>query len=456
MSERYLPESENGNPFEACPSNRNSPGFTTRLENKVSERIRKWKCRHQERAPELAIQVNLSTTRPERTDEGRNIQRPWTREIKRLLKRLPASHYEMFMIHRAHGYHGMLYPENSNRRYWRAYEIGRLERLWEDSSNDQQNPADSASGQINAHLQRIAEYFNTEVDEHGNFKALSSDQTSSFKEWCSQTRVTITPPPSMEKLPYSKEMYAPRELNFKPTVKHGNDFCVVTDPKQNHGSGRNSRHESKGRTIMIKPGFAGKPFFPLYKPSLQRQPLNKEPTKAKQIPGAGYITPQRTPNKKKSTRWPGMFSTSTPDRTPNKSIPPWNAAFENSNKPVGPGGFINLVNFPAYLLAEEYKHMVCNPKWNTPKPWRHGLERIFNSIPLVSHQKEYIKYYTLGYEGIWPGDAPGILMEQAFLFGVMEKQWDVEVENSLHRFYHGISDDGALKGVPHYYYAVLD
>ncbi|KAK6337523.1 hypothetical protein TWF730_002920 [Orbilia blumenaviensis] len=180
MSYKPLPESDNGTFSEPCPIYK--PGLSARLGDKIDESLRKWKLRHQSRAPELSISVNLSTTRPERTDEFRNIQRPWTREIKRLLKRLPRDQYEKFMIHRAHGYHCMLYPSNSPKKYWRAYEIGRLERLWEDSTN-QKGPANVVNEQINTHLQHIAEYFDTEIDEHGNFKALSSDQTSSFKDW---------------------------------------------------------------------------------------------------------------------------------------------------------------------------------------------------------------------------------------------------------------------------------
>ncbi|KAK6500349.1 hypothetical protein TWF481_010693 [Arthrobotrys musiformis] len=180
-SKEYILGSDESTLFEACSSKH--PSLAARVEDKVSERIRKWKTRHQEKAPELAIQVNLSATRPERTDERRNLQRPWTREIMRLVKKLSRGEYESFMIHRAHGYHGMLYPENSDRQYWRAYEIGRLERLWEDSDPaNQQIPAE-ATGQINDHLQQIAEYFGTEVDKDGNFKALSSDQTSSYKDW---------------------------------------------------------------------------------------------------------------------------------------------------------------------------------------------------------------------------------------------------------------------------------
>ncbi|KAK6530756.1 hypothetical protein TWF281_007594 [Arthrobotrys megalospora] len=163
----------------ASPSN--GPGFAARFGDKVSGKIRRWKLRHQERAPELAIDVNLSTSRPERTGENRNDQRPWTREIRRLLRRLPDCYYELFMIHRAHGYHGMPYPDNSKQKYRRAYEIGRLEREWEDSLEHRPSPDDTATRQINIHLHRIADYFDTEVDEDGNFKALSSDQTSSFK-----------------------------------------------------------------------------------------------------------------------------------------------------------------------------------------------------------------------------------------------------------------------------------
>ncbi|RVD83787.1 uncharacterized protein DFL_005564 [Arthrobotrys flagrans] len=131
--------------------------------------------------------------------------------------------------------------------------------------------------------------------------------------------------------------------------------------------------------------------------------------------------------------------------------------FKPTKKAVVPGEVTDPANISINILAEDYKHMVCNPKWGTPKPWRRGLERMFDGIAPDSCQKEYIKYYTLGYnEGVWPSDTPGHLMEQAFLFGVMEKQWDLEVENSLYRFYHGISEDGALKGVPHCHYGVLD
>ncbi|TGJ72674.1 hypothetical protein EYR41_004551 [Orbilia oligospora] len=256
----------------------------------------------------------------------------------------------------------------------------------------------------------------------------------------------------MDQLPSSKEMYAPQELNFRPNVKHGTGICTAAAPQPILITGKSSRRQSKRRTPM------GKPFIQQVKPALHRQPLESGgPSPVRHVPGAGYITPQRTPNKKRSTRWPGMFRTGTPGRISDKSIPPWNAAFENPKKPIVPGEVTDPAYLPIDILAEDYKHMICNPKWGTPKPWRQALERMFDGIALDSIQREYIQYFSLGYkEGIWPSTALSHLMEQAFLFGVMERQWDLEVENSLYRFYHGISEDGVLRGVPHYCYGGLD
>ncbi|KAF3286841.1 hypothetical protein TWF970_008677 [Orbilia oligospora] len=232
----------------------------------------------------------------------------------------------------------------------------------------------------------------------------------------------------MDQLPSSKEMYAPQELNFRPNVKHGTGICTAAAPQPIPITGKSSRRQSKRKTPM------GKPFIQQVKPALHRQPLESGgPSPVRHVSGTGYITPQRTPNKKRSTRWPGMFRTGTPGRTSDKSIPPWNAAFENPKKPIVPGEVTDPANLLIDLLAEDYKHMI------------------------YSTQREYIQYFSLGYkEGIWPSTAPGHLMEQAFLFGVMERQWDLEVENSLYRFYHGISEDGVLRGVPHYCYGGLD
>ncbi|KAK6530757.1 hypothetical protein TWF281_007595 [Arthrobotrys megalospora] len=246
----------------------------------------------------------------------------------------------------------------------------------------------------------------------------------------------------MERSPYSKDMYAPRELNYKPTVRANNDFRKVTNPRKIPAGGPSKR---KG------------PVIPHVKPALQRMSLESAEPSPRKIPEAGFITPQRTPNGQRSTRWPGMFRTGTPDRTPNLSIPPWNPAFENPRKPIVPGKIRELANLSINICVNDHKHMVCNPKWNTPKPWRDALQRMFDGITLDSNQKEYIEFYTLGYiEGAWPKAAPVSLMEQAFMFGVMEKQWDLEVENSLYRFYHSISDEGVLKGTRHYFHGDLD
>ncbi|KAK6514910.1 hypothetical protein TWF506_007272 [Arthrobotrys conoides] len=245
----------------------------------------------------------------------------------------------------------------------------------------------------------------------------------------------------MSKPLYSKEMYAPQELNFRPNIKHGTDDCTPAPPQQIPITIKGSRHQSKRKTLT------GNPFIQQVKPALHRQPLDSGGSSpVRQAPGAGYITPQRTSDKKQSTRWPGMFRDGTPERESDKSIPPWNAAFENPRKPIVPGEVGDPANLSVNILAEDYKHMVCNPKWGTPKPWRQALERMFDGIALDSTQKEYIRYYSLGYnEGIWPSSALSNLMEQAFLFGVMEKQWDLEVEHGLYRFYHGISDNGILR-----------
>ncbi|KAK6500348.1 hypothetical protein TWF481_010692 [Arthrobotrys musiformis] len=243
----------------------------------------------------------------------------------------------------------------------------------------------------------------------------------------------------MELPPSSREMHAPRQL------RQGGDT------EQNMNSRRKTRNTGKPRREGKQKAQASKPLTPNPKPALPRRSRRYgRALVARDASAVGYITPDRSPNKKQYTRWTGMFRAGTPDPVPDLDIPPLNPAFENPDvkSPVKPS---------TNVLAEDYKHMVCNPKWGTPKPWRQGLERMFDGLASESIKRAYLKYYTIGYtEAPLKAAAPSDLLEQAFLFGVMERQWDLEVESSLYRFYHGISESGALKGVPHYYYGTLD
>ncbi|KAK6337522.1 hypothetical protein TWF730_002919 [Orbilia blumenaviensis] len=243
---------------------------------------------------------------------------------------------------------------------------------------------------------------------------------------------------------YSKDMFAAPDLNFKPTVKQNGDSWVAR---------RGPLKQNKRKTP------ASKPFFPTLKSALRRTPLSLN-NDAHGGSGAGCTTPPRTPTERRSTKWPGMFRTGTPDKPVDIYIPPWNDAFENLDELFGPDYTEEEIKVnrehAAEIMAEDYRHMVCNPKLDTPKPWRDGLMRQFDSIDSDSAKRSYIFYYSLGYnEGVWPVDAIGI-MEQAYLFGAMEKGWDTDIGNSLYRFYNGISDDGDLKGVRHYFHGDLE
>ncbi|KAF3940390.1 hypothetical protein ABW19_dt0203031 [Dactylella cylindrospora] len=98
------------------------------------------------------------------------------------------------------------------------------------------------------------------------------------------------------------------------------------------------------------------------------------------------------------------------------------------------------------ITLRDLRFDTINPQPDTPKPWREELERIFNSLPSLAYQREYIKAYSLGYNGEPCPTLPKVF-EQAHAFGVIEKAWDVDVEGAVYRKEKGISDEGEIKGI---------
>ncbi|KAJ6257321.1 hypothetical protein Dda_8210 [Drechslerella dactyloides] len=152
----------------------------TRIADRIRRKIQRYQSIRRERAegPSILVDLIMETSRPEAVGANRNPNRPWTREIRRLLKRLRAEEYQQFMIHRAHGYHGMVCPQPTSERYERAYEIGKLERRWEDASAQieaRTSIGDEIFGSVE--LRNMADFFQTSQD----FDAPSSDEASSYK-----------------------------------------------------------------------------------------------------------------------------------------------------------------------------------------------------------------------------------------------------------------------------------
>ncbi|EPS39429.1 hypothetical protein H072_6757 [Dactylellina haptotyla CBS 200.50] len=172
-----LLQGESSNQQRATPSGNSN--LAARIVERVQQRLRRYRLIRQQRAAGLSINVNLAASRPESLSPDRNIQRPWTREIRRLLRRLHENDYEQFMVHRAYGYHGMPCPNDTEERFRRAHEIGRLERRWEDSASLIPSANTEDARVIGLGIDGIAELFDTSE----NINAPSSDATSSYKAW---------------------------------------------------------------------------------------------------------------------------------------------------------------------------------------------------------------------------------------------------------------------------------
>ncbi|KAK6359032.1 hypothetical protein TWF696_000203 [Orbilia brochopaga] len=150
----------------------------SRLSERIRRKIRQYHLTRQERAEGPSIFVDLATSRPEAVGPERNSNRPWTREIRRLLNRLREEEYQQFMIHRARGYHGMACPQAISERYERAYDIGKLERRWEEANGRIQDGAPDGYSEFgNRELRNMADFFQTSE----NFDAPSSDGVSPHK-----------------------------------------------------------------------------------------------------------------------------------------------------------------------------------------------------------------------------------------------------------------------------------
>ncbi|KAF3931948.1 hypothetical protein ABW20_dc0101469 [Dactylellina cionopaga] len=149
-------------------------------------------------------------------------------------------------------------------------------------------------------------------------------------------------------------------------------------------------------------------------------------------------------DEKKSRRWPGRFRNESLVPVPTgKVLPPPKPAFEN----IGQRTIRQLDDPGIDVTLSEHKHCILNPKVETPKPWRSELEAIFESLPSREFQQGYIDYYTLGYTGEqMPRVAPPRRYEQAYLFGVLERRWDIDVEYGIYRQCMGISDEGEING----------
>ncbi|KAF3940380.1 hypothetical protein ABW19_dt0202815 [Dactylella cylindrospora] len=164
-------------------ANLHSPSFHLGLwiVRAIRRRIYNFRLTRNMRLEGPDIQVDLSISRPEPEGASRHAERPWVREIQRALNRIGEKDYRHFMVHRAYGYHGMVFPTDSQEDYRHAYEVGKLERQWEDSM-----AVESGAGILDGtadvgkrgreELMNLAKVFGTTED----FDASSSDDASEY------------------------------------------------------------------------------------------------------------------------------------------------------------------------------------------------------------------------------------------------------------------------------------
>ncbi|KAK6359031.1 hypothetical protein TWF696_000202 [Orbilia brochopaga] len=97
-----------------------------------------------------------------------------------------------------------------------------------------------------------------------------------------------------------------------------------------------------------------------------------------------------------------------------------------------------------------YRHTCVDPRPLTTRPWRPELERCFRALESQDLKDGYIQCYTVGYFGERPPSGASLLFEQAYNFGLVERLWDIDMENGIYRDRHGISDEGKIDDVQQY------